>query len=62
MKKEELIKSNDVITKEELNSLRELFIQDYSKKKGWNSNNLTTEQLLEIVSDKNYKNPGIIKG
>lgn len=62
MKKEELIKSNEVVTKEELNSLRELFIQDYSKKKGWNSNNLTTEQLLEIVSDKNYKNPGLIKG
>lgn len=61
MKKEELIKSNEVMSKEELNSMRELFIQDYSKKKGWNSNNLTTEQLLEIVNDNNYKNPGLIK-
>lgn len=61
MKKEELIKSNEVMTKEELSSMRELFIQTYSKKKGWNSNSLTTEQLLEIVNDNNYKNPGLVK-
>ena len=32
------------------------------KKKGWNAKELSTTQMLEIVSQKEYKTPGIILG
>lgn len=57
----ELIK-NSSLTKEELNLLREKFIHEYSKNKGWNPNELSTNQMLEIVSQKQYKTPGLILG
>lgn len=62
MKKEELILGNQQIKKSELDFLREKFVNEYSKKKGWNPNELTTSQLLEITKQKGYKNPGIILG
>lgn len=37
--------------------LRERFIADYCKKKGWNPSNLSPNQLLEIVNTKEYLNP-----
>ena len=55
----ELIKSN-VLPVEEINLLREKFIVDYARKNGWNKDNLTPNQMLEIISHKNYKNPGMI--
>ena len=51
----------DFIPGEELNSLREKFIQEYSKKKGWDEKNLSSVQMLEIVSQSEYKNPGMIR-
>jgi len=42
--------------------LREKFIIDYSKKKGWNHKELSTTQMLEIATNKEYKNPGLILG
>lgn len=57
----ELIK-NSSLTKDELNLLREKFIHEYSKSKGWNPNELSTNQMLEIVSQKQYKTPGLILG
>jgi hypothetical protein len=61
MKQEgDLIKSTTNISKEELNLLREKFVVEYSKKKGWDKNNLSTNQMMEIVEQKQYKNPGII--
>ena len=57
----ELIK-NSSLSKEETDLLRENFINEYSKNKGWNSKELSTNQMLEIVSQKQYKSPGLILG
>jgi len=59
---EKLIKSTNNIEKSDLIVLREKFIADYSKKKGWNPTNLTPKQLLEIVEQNGYKSPGLIFG
>jgi hypothetical protein len=56
-----LIKNTN-LSQEELNLLREKFIHEYSKGKGWNPNELSTNQMLEIVSQKQYKAPGLILG
>jgi hypothetical protein len=58
----ELIKGNQGLKKEEIDLLREKFINEYSKNKGWNSKELSTSQMLEIVSQKEYKTPGLILG
>jgi hypothetical protein len=60
-KKVDLIK-NQAMTKEETTLLREKFISEYSKKKGWNPKELSTTQMLEIATQKEYKTPGIILG
>lgn len=51
-----------VLTTDELNLLREKFVSEYSKQKGWNPKDLSTNQMLEIVSQKGYKSPGLILG
>jgi len=56
-----LIKNNP-ISSDETTLLREKFISEYSRKKGWNPKDLSTTQMLEIVSQKEYKTPGIILG
>lgn len=61
MNNEKLIKSTNNLSKEDLTMLRERFITDYARKKGWDKSNLTQEQLLEIIQSNGYKNPGIIK-
>ena len=58
----ELIKGNQGLKKEEINLLREKFISEYSKNKGWNPKELSTSQMLEIVSQKEYRSPGLILG
>ena len=58
---EKLIKSTNNLSKDDMTMLREKFITEYARKKGWDKNRLTTEQLLEIVQNNGYKNPGIIK-
>ncbi len=57
----ELIR-NSSLSKEETDLLREKFINEYSKNKGWNAKELSTNQMLEIVSQKQYKSPGLILG
>lgn len=57
----ELIR-NSSLSKEETDLLREKFVSEYSKNKGWNSKELSTNQMLEIVSQKQYKSPGLILG
>jgi hypothetical protein len=61
MKDSELIK-NSSLSQEEINMLREKFLHEYSRNKGWNPNELSTNQMLEIVSQKQYKSPGLILG
>lgn len=56
-----LIKSTSNLSKDDMNILREKFITEYTRKKGWDKNNLSPNQLLEIVEQKGYKNPGMIK-
>ena len=45
------------LTKEELSLIREKFIQEYSRKKGWNPKELSTNQMLQILGEDSYKNP-----
>ena len=58
---DKMIKNNP-ISQEDITLLREKFINEYSKKKGWNPNELSTTQMLEITSLKEFKSPGIILG
>lgn len=58
----ENISNQFALTTEEVNLLREQFIEKYSKQKGWDKNNLSSNQMLEIVTNKEYKNPGLILG
>lgn len=51
---------NEPFTQDEMILLRERFINEYAKKKGWNAKELSTTQMLEIVSQKEYK--GLILG
>jgi hypothetical protein len=53
---------NNILTEEEKLLLREKFIAEYSKAKGWNAKELTSTQMLEIATQKGYQNPGLILG
>jgi hypothetical protein len=53
---------NEAIPSEDVTLLREKFINEYSKKKGWNPKELTTNQMLEITSQREFKTPGMILG
>jgi|TARA_B100000768_G_C11045512_1_gene276090 hypothetical protein len=55
--------SKDIpFTVDEVKLLREKFISTYCKEKGWDSKNLSSNQMLEVVTHKDYKNPGLILG
>jgi hypothetical protein len=57
---ENLSKNTNGISQEDTNLLREKFINDYSVKKGWDKSNLSPNQMLEIIEQKEYKNPLMI--
>ena len=59
---EKLIKSTNNLPSEDLNMLREKFINDYARKRGWNKDNLSPNQMLEIVEQKGFISPGLIFG
>ncbi len=59
---DELLKAGSSVSSVDMVSMREQYLEDYSRKKGWDKANLTTEQLLEIVSTQGYKTPGLIRG
>ena len=40
--------------------LQEKFIIEYAKKKGWDTNFLTQEQLLEIKQQKQFQTPIVL--
>lgn len=52
-------KKIDIKEKKRISTLREKFIVEYCKKVGWNHNELTTGQMLHIVTKPEYKNPKI---
>jgi hypothetical protein len=58
---DKLIKNNP-ISSDETTLLREKFISEYSRKKGWNPKELSTTQMLEITTQREFKTPGIILG
>ena len=58
----EFIKNNEPISQDEIILLREKFLNEYSKSKGWNPRELSTTQMLEVVNCREYKTPGIILG
>jgi hypothetical protein len=43
--------------KNELKLLREAFIKNFCKKKGWNPNELTVNQMLIITKQDDYLKP-----
>jgi hypothetical protein len=55
-----LIKDTSKISKEDENILREKFVSDYTIRKGWDKENLSPTQMLELVQQNEYKNPGLI--
>lgn len=59
---EEQLTKKTPLSSEETNLLREKFIVEYSKRKGWNHKELSTTQMLEITTHKEYKNPGLLLG
>ena len=59
---ENLIKSTNNLAKDDISMLREKFLNDYARKKGWNISSLTPNQMLEIVEQPAYKSPGLIFG
>jgi hypothetical protein len=59
---EKLIKSTNVLPTDDQKLLKERFISEYARKKGWDKTNLSPDQLMEIVQQKGFKNPGLING
>lgn len=57
---QEMIRGNVKLSKEDENVLREKFVLDYCRKKGWDKENLSPTQMLEMVQENGYKNPGMI--
>ena len=62
MNTNEKVEKGKPFSEQELNLLREKFLTNYCKEKGWNTNDLSSNQMLEIVSQKQYKSPGLILG
>jgi hypothetical protein len=46
----------------EVQSLREKFLHEYARQKGWDPSNLSPNQMIEIVEQNGFKNPGLILG
>jgi len=59
---EKLITSKNVLPVDDQKLLKERFISEYARKKGWDKTNLSPDQLMEIVQQKGFKNPGLING
>jgi hypothetical protein len=59
---EKLITSKNVLPVDDQKLLKERFISEYARKKGWDKTNLSPDQLMEIVQQKGFKNPLLING
>lgn len=57
---QKLIKSTSNLSKQDIDLLREKFLTEYARKKGWDKSNLSPNQMLEIVEQRGFKNPGIL--
>ena len=59
MNTDKLIKETG-LNEKDLFELKEAFVEKYAKFKGWDKDNLTAEQLNEIVQQPEYKSPGLL--
>lgn len=50
-------KKQNIEQKNKISVLREKFLINYCKEKGWNHKDLTTGQMLIITNKPEYKNP-----
>ena len=48
------------LSDKDLVELKEAFVEKYVIIKGWDKENLTSEQLNEIYSQDDYKRPGLL--
>jgi hypothetical protein len=55
MDQQRLITTEKSLSKTEIIVHNEKFIMDYVQKKGWDINNLSTNQLLEITTSVEYR-------
>lgn len=62
MNKKELIDNSKKvnISESEIIQLRDNFTNEYVNEKGWDKNNLTFEQVMEIRSNVKWKNPHLM--
>jgi len=60
MQTAELIK-NETLSEIESIQLRDIFVNRYCNNKGWDKCNLSFEQVLEIRTHREWKNPGLMK-
>lgn len=51
---------NETISEKDVKMLREKFKTQYAVSKGWDPANLTSEQMIEITTQKGWKSPGLI--
>jgi len=56
-----LIKDS-ALPEKDVELLREKFKSDYADRHGWDKDNLTSEQMFEITTQKGWKSPGLILG
>ena len=57
--KEDFVKETG-LSEKDLNELKEVFVEKYADLKGWDSTNLTQEQLTEIYQQEEYKKAGLL--
>lgn len=55
-----MIKNETIMSPQETVQMRETFANQYCTSKGWDRQNLTMEQILEIRSCVQWKNPHLI--
>jgi hypothetical protein len=57
--KDEFIKETG-LSEKDVQELKEAFVEKYASLKGWDSDNLTQEQLSEIYQQEEYKKAGLL--
>lgn len=58
----ELSQTKSFLSEEEIIKLRDKFVSLYCENKGWDKSNLEFEQVYEIRSHSQWKNPYMING
>ena len=57
--KNEFVKETG-LSEKDVNELKEAYVTKYANLKGWDSTNLTQEQLTEIYQQDDYKKAGLL--